>query len=98
MEMPIGTVVSSELRLDGIVAKQRVQPINSFHKIGCIRGLENGTQAISDLTQRAEVTLTRLVLPWLMSIEETAQPVKRPQRIVARPPRIGGVHQACRVL
>jgi hypothetical protein len=87
-----------KLRLDGIVAQQGVEPINGGDKIGCVRGLEDGAQAISDLTQRAEVTSVRLLLPQRVSVEEATQPVERPQGIVVRPPRIGAVHQACRML
>jgi hypothetical protein len=98
MKMPIGAIVPGELRLNGIVAQQGVELINGGHKIGCIRGLEDAAQAMSDLTQRYEITLTRLLLPQRVSVKEAEQPVKRLQGVVARPPRIGGVHQVCRVL
>ena len=44
MEVPISTVMPGKLRLDGIVAQQRVEPINGGDKIGCIRDfrLRNG--------------------------------------------------------
>jgi hypothetical protein len=98
MKMPIGAVVPRELRLDGIVAQQGVEPIDGSHKIGCIRGLEDATQAISDLTQRDEVTLACVRLPQRVSVEEADQSIKRLQDVVAGPPWIGCVHQACRVL